>query len=155
MGSKQYNEQFRIKMDMDPSKSWAVVNSERWVCLWWGKQLRAVSGLYGISKCYFFQFWRVSSEIHVHIHMFVWNLGMRIPCWTVVQCQPVHVDKCQISANVSLANQKMVILKDLDKRDCKHPPPYQLSNCCGTGILNLGHSPIRIDDLFIITWLYS
>lgn len=31
VGWKQYDEQFRLKMAMNPSKSWAVVDSEHWV----------------------------------------------------------------------------------------------------------------------------
>lgn len=56
---------------------------------------------------------------------------------------------CQISANACLAHQDMALLKGLDKRNLKHSPPKdQLSNSRGTGIWDLGHSPIRVDKIF-------
>lgn len=57
VGWKQYDEQFRLKMAMDPSKSWAVVDSELWVIYMVGPSNSSpVSGFYGVNKCYAFNF---------------------------------------------------------------------------------------------------
>lgn len=51
MGWNQYDEKFRLKPAMDPSKTWAVVDSELWFkCMVWARYFSLVSGFYGVNK---------------------------------------------------------------------------------------------------------
>lgn len=55
-GWKLYDEQFRLKIAMDPAKSWASVDSELWVMyMVGGQQNSSASGAYNGNKCYNFQ----------------------------------------------------------------------------------------------------
>lgn len=57
LGWKSYDEQFRLKVALDPSKSWALVDTELWVMyIVGGQHSSLVSGGNNGNKCYSFNF---------------------------------------------------------------------------------------------------
>lgn len=141
VGWKQYDEQFRLKMAMDPSKSRAVVDSEIWwalaILLQFQGSMVSISAMRSIFKGF-------ASEIHVHIHM-------------CIKCGHEHsMLNCPMSAHprrlVSNFSQRLPRPSGYGSpQRFRQAGPQSLSTTSPaqqfSGIWDLGHSPIRVDKI--------
>lgn len=89
-GWKIYDEQFRLKLAMDPTKSWSAIDTELWVMYMVGGHNMAPAGVQGVNKCYMFNFQGFCGRKHcTYAHL-------------CIKCSQEHaMTNCPLAVNVN------------------------------------------------------